>query len=390
MTTCDLYIEKSFINYLIIIFLIGIFIYSPVLLYFFPEKISIKNIQNRLQNYNFFDTPYSVSRLLLNLNKQPHFTLISNENKKSIVYSRLAIFGSIAFSQENKILTIFVIVCSIINILYRRLSTTLNEDWKKYEHIYLPFDIPIPYMDDSTETYLFIYFIVFGFCSVCISIQIRILRKIKNVYFIFSVWQNSIMKYIDIDKLLQSGNENQDHNRYELYGYTFYVLSILNRVALLFSCAFYMSLLKPLRTKIKGNACKRFWKLIVLLLITLISLVLNICLCAFPIICFLIAPTLFIICTSKSSKNVVKKMFVLCFCVVNAISAIMIFRYLFISALSILLRFVIFNVFVIIPTNQTSFKFWTLVITVFSYLRIFYKDFYDPYNELLKKCCHFR
>ncbi|CAG2228757.1 unnamed protein product [Mytilus edulis] len=35
---------------------------------------------------------------------------------------------------------------------------------------------------------------------------------------------------------------------------------------------------------------------------------------------------------------------------------------------------------------RVSFKFWTLVVTVCSYLRIFYKDFYDPYNELLKMC----
>lgn len=71
ISNCELIIEKSFINYVIIVFIILIFLYSPVLFYFFPEKVLMSNIKCRLENYNSFDLPYSISRLFLNLNKQP-------------------------------------------------------------------------------------------------------------------------------------------------------------------------------------------------------------------------------------------------------------------------------------------------------------------------------
>lgn len=202
------------------------------------------------------------------------------------------------------------------------------------------------------------------------------MRKIKNIYFIYFVWTDRKVRYVDIEKLIDS----DEHIAYDTHGYKVFVIAILNRVALLFSCKFYLSLIEPINTTREGSKIKRFLKLVSLLTLTVLNFIFNINMCAFPILYFALTPMLFICFATK------KKIMAFLLGIIGILSIVFVFRYVFIAALSVLIRYVFYNVFIIFPIHELSFKFWTIVITMFSYLRIFYKDFYAPYNELLKQC----
>lgn len=219
MSMCESYIEKSVINYLIVSILIVFFLFSPIFIYFFPEKVHIKNIKSRLNNYNPSDTPYSFYRLLLNMNKQP-FTF----PKK-----RMQSFVSYLFSQESQVLTILVIICTIINATSGYVSTMLIQYFTNYKHLYL-LDTQINlYFRNSIKEQIF-YFFVIGLFILIISLQIIFLRNTKNVYFIYFLWTKTIVKYVDIDKVIGF----VEQIGYDPQGYKIFVAAILNRMALLF------------------------------------------------------------------------------------------------------------------------------------------------------------
>lgn len=283
---------------MIILFLLGIFLYSPILLYFFPEKVQVNNIERRFKHYNAFDTPYSLSRLLLNLNKQPY------------PFSKYIFYFSYLFSQENQVITILVITSIIINVSNKYLNTIFIRDFDmfdKYQHLYLE-DIPHirDVKDSSYIPTLLTYFCYYGLFAVSISVQIIVLRKIKNIYFIYFVWTDKKVRYINIEKLIDS----DEHIAYDPHGYKIFVIAILNRVALLFSCKFYLSLIEPINTTREGSKVKRFLKLVSLVTLTLLNFIFNINMCASPILYFAVAPMLYICFYIK--KKYIKKIFGTC------------------------------------------------------------------------------
>lgn len=280
-------------------------------------------------------------------------------------------------------MTILVILSTVLSVFYRHINITFTRDWDKYYQLYVQDDFQVNNFDNLQVNVVLIYLFIIGFIAVFISVQIYLLKRIKNVYFIYFLWTDSIVKYVDIDKLF--GRDKQI--RFDPHGYNIFVVAMLNRIALLFSSNFYLSLMKPICTKLEGSRCRRFWKSIILIPCCFINFILNICMCALPITYFLFAPIIFI-CFAVKAK-VLKKIMFLMLCFSNMLSIVIAFRYIFVPALLILIRFIIYNVFIIIPIYEISFKFWTLVITFFSYLRMFYKEFYAPYNELLMQCISF-
>lgn len=169
---------------------------------------------------------------------------------------------SYLFSQENQVLTILVILSTIINVSHKQLNTTFIRDFYKYEHLCLEDSV---YLGDSIISYLLVYFCIVGIFAVIISMQILILRNTKNIYFIYFLWTKHIVKYVDIEKLIDC----DEHIGYDPHGYKIFVIAILNRVALLFSSKFYISLFKPICTKLEGSKFKRFLKFSSLLTLSL-------------------------------------------------------------------------------------------------------------------------
>lgn len=104
-------------------------------------------------------------------------------------------------------------------------------------------------------------------------------------YFIYFLWTKHIVKYVDIEKLM----DNNEHIAYDPHRYKIVVIAILNRVALLFSSRFFISLFKPICTKLEGSKFKRFLKFSSLLTLTLINFILNINMCAFQVLYFAFA-----------------------------------------------------------------------------------------------------
>lgn len=71
----------------------------------------------------------------------------------------------------------------------------------------------------------------------------------------------------------------------------------------------------------------------------------------------------------------------------NAITtSFLLSTFVILPGMSVLIQVIVYNIFIVIPMYRSSLKFWTLFVTIISYLGFFIKDFYKPYVYLLKEC----
>lgn len=374
---CKTILSKSPVNYIIIFFLGIIVCYFPILFYILPECVQSEQLEKKLANYKWDDTPISLSRLYLNLIKR-HYECWEFQMTEDNILSSLFILLQ---APETLLLSILLSLSFAAIIIQDQMMQNLPEDQSRFKEIYSYHF----FSDNKVLNILKLCFtvIVISFASAFISLNIYIILYIKNVCFIKNPWD--LWDNLNISRHICIKDEDSDTHIIPSINKIF-VNIFIKRLRLLLKSSFYVSMFHPLGNKMHCRGCKmpliwifRMLKVILYFLFTFVT-------CFFPIFYFIFGPVFYL--SKVKSLDKFRHINRANFVIVNICSIISVFLlfFLFVPALSFLLRFILFNIFIVIPMHNISLKFWVIVMTASSYLKILYTDFYGPYKELMSMC----
>lgn len=353
---CRTIISKSIICYLLFVIIVMVSLSLPLGFICLPTRI--QHIKKRLSIYQTTDFPYSLSRISLRINEG--YSINESVTKN---------FGPVR--PENRIVTSLAILCFSLHFFRQTLINSFLNDKSEYIDLYGGFDEFFGMKILKECVPLIMLFLIY------MPFAILYLSESDNNIYVFYVEQKTIeIIAVNIETLLN------DKACKDKVGYTKFSHKFLNRIFVLFNLNFYATMAASYAILPQGPWYSILLKYILIVTITFFNTVINIAWCAIPLLWLLIGPF-------GKLFNVKQKMqwfFALFICLVGSGSILVVYRILFISTLTFLLKSFTFTFFVAIPMVSISFKLLAIGISGLIYLIMFYLEFQAKYKNLLMKC----
>lgn len=200
------------------------------------------------------------------------------------------------------------------------------------------------------------------------------------MYVVYFEQKTISIRKVNIEKLL---NDKACKSK---VGYTKFIQKLLNRMCVLLNLKFYAAIAASFSTLPQGPWYSKLWKYLVLVAVTILNAIINIPLCAVPLLWILFGPF------RKISNKKAKLLWISHFlvCLLGVASILFMYRILIISTLTFLLKSFTFTFFVTIPMINVSFKLLGICVALLFYLIMFYLEFQAKYKNLLMKCLSLR